>query len=78
MTHFVIVYHRRRGEIIARRDYPDSEYAQAWAERNRLTMLHLADRDIEVVMLGAESEADIRVTHGRYFERTAPTLVDKS
>ncbi len=44
---------------------------QAWSAHDRLVRQHLGTSDVEVVMLGAASEADLHATHGRYF---APPL----
>lgn len=73
MTYFVIAFDRRTATIIERHDVPFEEADRAWRERNRLTRVHLDDPDIEVVLLGAESEADVRGTHGRYFEHANAT-----
>ena len=74
MTYFVLAYHRSRGEVIARHDYSVAERDQAWILRDQLALQYAPDRDVEVVLLGAESETELRRTHGRYFERVAPTL----
>lgn len=74
MTYFVLSYRRRRGEVIERHDYSVDERDQAWMQRDQLALRYAHDPDVEVVLLGAESEAELRRTHGRYFERVAPTL----
>ena len=74
MTYFVLAYRRGRGEVIYRHDYSVSERDQAWLLRDELALRFARDPDVEVVLLGAESEAELRSTHGRYFERVAPTL----
>lgn len=74
MTFFVLAYRRERGEVIERHDYPAVERDAAWSVRQNLVLRYAGDPDVEVVLLGAESEAELRKTHGRYFERVAPTL----
>lgn len=74
MTYFVLAYHRARGEVLERHDYTASQRDQAWRQRDQLSLRFAREHEIEVVLLGAESESDLRKTHGRYFERVAPTL----
>ncbi len=65
MAHFLLVYDRRRGELLRKQRFPtDSD-----ALRARFAAEHeFAGRDgIEVVVLSAESEHDLSITHGRYF-----------
>lgn len=72
--YFVLAYHRGRHELIERHTYTAAEHEQAWAQRNQLTIKHAGEADVEVVLLGADSESELLRTHGRYFERVAPTL----
>lgn len=74
MTYFVLAFRRGRGELIERHDFTVAERDQAWMLRDQLALRYARDSDVEVVLLGAESEAELRKTHGRYFERVAPTL----
>lgn len=74
MTYFVLAYRRGRGIVIERHDYPIAERNNAWLQRDKLALRYARDPDVEVVLLGAESEAELRKTHGRYFEQVAPTL----
>jgi hypothetical protein len=65
VSHFLLVYDRRRGELLRKQAYStDSD-----ALRARFAAEHeFAGRaEIEVVVLSAESEDDLSVTHGRYF-----------
>jgi hypothetical protein len=68
MTYFVLAYDRTRGQIADREDYPAEERERAWSARDRLVRKYASMPDVEVVLLGAASEAVLRVTHGRYFE----------
>lgn len=72
--YFVLAYRRERGEVIERQDYSVAERDAALNLREQLALRYAHEPDVEVVLLGAESEADLRRTHGRYFERVAPTL----
>jgi hypothetical protein len=68
MRYFVFVFDRMRGAIIEREDYGADERPRAWAASDRLTRKYISDANIEVVLLGSASEAELRATHGRYFE----------
>lgn len=66
MAYFLIQYDRPKGTLLSLREYPEGQRDIAYAERNRLELSKPAH--IEVVILEAASEADIRRTHRRYFE----------
>ena len=64
MKHFLLDYDRSTQQLAAITTFEDMDEAlAAYAEREgaALGTAH------EIVLLGAESEADIRATHGRYF-----------
>lgn len=71
MTYFVLVYDRVRAAILEREDYGSEQHDVAWTARDRLVRKYVAASNVEVVLLGAGSEADLRATHGRYFEPAA-------
>lgn len=62
---WLIVYRRKRGELLRCEEYADS--AEAIAERFRLEREHPGDRDLEIVVLGADSLETVKRTHRRYF-----------
>lgn len=66
---FLIQYDRRAGQIRSLQAFEDADRQKA--ESGRLDM-ELAgsstDRAIEIVLLEARSEEDLRGTHRRYFE----------
>ena len=68
MMWFLIVYDRPQQRMTHFRAYASDEYDIAWRARNELSLSHVRDPDVEVVLLGASSEADVRVTHARYFQ----------
>jgi hypothetical protein len=70
VTYFVLVYNRRLGQLVERQDYPGDARATAWGERDRLSLVHANLPDVEVVLLGSDSEETLRATHGRYFRRS--------
>lgn len=72
MQYFVIVYSRAQGKILLGPEtFADSERKAALQRRFQLEACWRDDPDIEVVVLGSESEAQIRRTHGRYFHTVA-------
>lgn len=67
MTWFLLVYHRSRRALVDRHDYSASSLQDAVKERAILTEKFISDPEVEVVLLGAQSEDDLRITHRRYF-----------
>ena len=66
---FLIEYNRSEGSIVTFRDFDDSQRREA--ENSRLDIeldLNRKEVDHEVVLLEAESEDALRLTHRRYFE----------
>jgi hypothetical protein len=72
VSNYLLVYDRARGELLVEREFSDR--AAALKERFRLERQHMDHKDIEIVVLGADSAEAIRRTHGRYF-RTAAELI---
>jgi hypothetical protein len=65
---FLIDYKRDEGRLISIRSFKNSERDNAQDSRLELELdLHKNGVEREVVLLDAESEAVIRLTHGRYF-----------
>jgi hypothetical protein len=77
MSNWLVVYQRSTGKVRA------FERIEDLAEAMRRRRLYEQDKsdiadssDIEVVVLRAETEADLRRTHGRYFRRPEELLGD--
>lgn len=66
MQHYLVIYDRRRGQIIKHRVYPNPK--RALAARFDAEREFRDEPDIEVVVLGAESWESLRRTHSRYFK----------
>jgi hypothetical protein len=65
---FLIEYNRKQGRMVTFRSFADSEGVTAQDQRLELELeLNATDVDHEVVILEAESEAAIRLSHARYF-----------
>lgn len=63
--HFLLVYDLSRQVLVSQREFHDpAEAAAAYAD---LEAAHRADRDFEIVLVGADSLETIMQTHGHYF-----------
>jgi len=69
VTQFLVVYDRRAGSVIRFSDFSDMTGAleARWAEERE----HRGEPDIEIVVLSASSEEQLRSTHSRYFKSAA-------
>lgn len=63
---FVLTYDRSAGKLLESQEFEQGDAAQA--QRMRLDLQHRRNREVEVVVLEAESLADIQTTHSRYFK----------
>ena len=68
MKYFLLVFDRKRNKLVA----PVAEFAdaaEALKARFRLetSQEELIDDDLEIVVLGAPTEQDLKNTHSRYF-----------
>ncbi len=78
MKFFLLVYDRRLGHLVdSPREFGEEDRALALAERFRREIIEQGRPDIEVVLLGAESRADLERTHSRYF-RTLEQIASSS
>lgn len=66
MSNFLLVFNRRTGERPVLTEYTRS--ADAIRARFEMERQYKGEPDIEVVVLTARSEEEIRATHRRYFE----------
>jgi hypothetical protein len=72
---FLIEYNRQACRINTFKKFKDTEQSKAWAERLRLELdLNRQNISNEIVLLQAQSEADLRLTHRRYFESVTEML----
>lgn len=65
LIHFLLVYDPRTRRLIDVRTFDDATEAMAaygQAERDQLD-----DRDTEIVLVGSDSLATVKLTHGYYF-----------
>ncbi len=77
MNSFLLVYDQKLGELIRPiAAFNESEGDAALRRRFELEREYRGQKDVEIVVLGAESEAAIRKTHGRYFKTVSELLED--
>ena len=75
MKYFVLVYDRPNGKLVCDPEvYPEDAGERSLLRRFELEREYADKPDYEIVVLGAESEAAIRRTHGRYFKTFAELL----
>lgn len=66
---FLLRYDRRAGKLISFRAFDDVDRLMAESTRLDLELSGtVSETDEEIVLLEANSEADLRRTHRRYFE----------
>jgi len=75
MKYFLVTYDRLVGVGEIRDVFPAE--CRSVAIRSRFTLEQQTNSDTEVVVLGAESEDDLRRTHSRYF-KSAATLLNRA
>lgn len=66
MPNFLLVFNRRTGERSELQEFANA--GDAIRARFELEQSHRGEPDVEVVVLTARSESEIRRTHSRYFE----------
>jgi hypothetical protein len=73
MRNFLVVYNRRTGASKLQ-EFPEGQGRDAIRERFAQERLHSGDPDIEVVVLGSTSKAELLKTHSRYFRSATEIL----
>ncbi|HTJ71169.1 MAG TPA: hypothetical protein VL551_26735 [Actinospica sp.] len=66
MPNFLLIFNRRTGERSELREF--DEYQEAMRARFAAEREHKLEPDVEVVVLTARSEQELRATHSRYFQ----------
>lgn len=66
IVHFLLVYDRHQGKLTFQQSYTDS--AEAVRAYEQMEETHRDDRDMEIVLVGADSIETIMLTHGNYFD----------
>jgi len=68
VRYYLITYNRGAGRVEKLVPFGETERAEALRQRFELEQARRNDSNIEVVVIGAESEEVLRVTHARYFK----------
>jgi hypothetical protein len=67
--YFLVQYDRSRGALLSLRSFDSDQRTRAHEERLRTELGHHRHHsDVEVVLLEADDETALRITHKRYFE----------
>jgi hypothetical protein len=79
LKHFLLVYDLNAGKLVEQAEYSDGQVAaEEYAKRERENR---GNRDLEIVLVGADSLETLKTTHGHYFNgesraiSTSPFLV---
>lgn len=68
VCHFLLVYDHGRQRLLEQKAFTDAlKAAAAYAAAEKQ---HRNDRDLEIVLVGADSIETIKQTHGHYFMET--------
>jgi hypothetical protein len=73
VSYYLLVFDRRRGHLQRYEDF-HGDSRRAFRARLREEAAHAPDQDVEVVVLSAGSEEELRATHSRYFRSAEEML----
>lgn len=75
-VHVLLVYSLREQKLVEQRLFQDDsgEAIAAYLEAERE---HLRDRDMEIVLIGAQDLETIETTHGSYWRGDVETVLDE-
>jgi len=65
MKHFLLAYDQKRGTLVSKVAFDDGR--EAIRSRMQLERTYRGSPHIEIVVLSAQSEYDLKVSHGRFF-----------
>ncbi len=77
VIHFLLVYDRSKQRLVFQKPYKNAE--EALKAYEAMEEKHRDDRQMEIVLVGADSLETIMLTHGNYFDAVpsaSPYLVD--
>jgi hypothetical protein len=66
LVHFLLVYDRSEQQLVFNRAYSDP--AEALHAYEAMEEKHRDDRQMEIVLVGADSIETVMLTHGNYFD----------
>jgi hypothetical protein len=72
LIHFLLVYDRQQQTLVFQHGYSDA--AEALKAYEAMEVKHRDDRQMEIVLVGADSIETVMLTHGNYFDaKTEPS-----
>jgi hypothetical protein len=66
LIHFLLVYDRRRQQLVVQRPFSNSEETVSAYEKTEQE--HRDESHMEIVLIGADSIETVMLTHGNYFD----------
>ncbi len=66
LVHFLLVYDRKQQQLVFEQPYSDP--AEALSAYEAMEEKHRNDRQMEIVLVGADSIETVKLTHGNYWE----------
>ena len=69
LLHFLLIYDRLRGSLVED-PHEFSDAAEAAQAYELAESKHRGDRDLEIVLIGADSLDTVKQTHRNYFENS--------
>lgn len=69
MKYFLLEYNKPAEHLVRVDEFPD--YGSASVARLKAELRNRRNPDVEIVVLGADAQEDLRRTHGRYFLSTS-------
>ncbi len=66
LVHFLLVYDRKAQRLVSEQAYSDP--AEALHAYEQMEEKHRHEREMEIVLVGADSIETVKLTHGNYFE----------
>jgi hypothetical protein len=74
LIHFLLVYDHAKQQLVKSESFTNASEASAAYEK--LEQELRAQRDLEIVLVGADSFETIKMTHGNYFDGEPSAHVD--
>lgn len=69
LKHFLLVFDHVQGQLLEEREF-GADGSAALAAYNDMELEHRDRRDIEIVLIGSDSLATVKLTHANYFDGT--------
>ena len=75
MNHFLIIYsHSQQSLLTEPRVFADSDVESATGAYQEAEAAHRGNKDVEIVLIGADSIDTVHHTHGHYFHADSDRL----